>query len=263
MSTISALPSLSTLGQEPKKHDLFAKLKWDLLVGDRMPTFAPAAELAGNPRGLAGVRLVFMADARQTLKSAASVVRRAKKGDNVALFAFSYDHPTVTDAIVEAVYRGAEVSIYMDHGYVCGDSKSLHCKQTLIDALKKTAGARWPGKLRVYSQRGSCVKAAYERHGRCSKALCDVLDAGGPKLGNCHTKALYTYPYLIVGSTNWSVCSESNLELGLLLEIQDRESREYVEKYLQSLTNGAVEQNAVSIAESLRSPSGGVVRGRG
>ena len=127
-------------------------------AGERLPAFAPAAELAGNPRGLAGARLVFMADARQTLKSAASVVRKAERGDTVTLFAFSYDHPTVTNAIVEAVYRGAEVSIYMDYGYVCGESRSLYCEQTLIDASRKTARAPWPGRLRVYSQTGSCVK---------------------------------------------------------------------------------------------------------
>ena len=78
-------------------------------------------------------------------------------------------------------------------------------------------------------------------------------------LGHCHAKALYMYPYLIVGSTNWSVSSESNLELGLLLEIQDRETREYVEKHLVSMTSGAVEQNAASIAASQRSPLGGAV----
>ena len=101
-------------GQDPKKHSLFAKLKWDLLVGDRMPAFAPAAELAGNPKGLAGARFVFLADARQTLKSAASVVKNASKGDTITLFAFSFDHPTVTEAIISAVFRGAEVSIYLD-----------------------------------------------------------------------------------------------------------------------------------------------------
>ena len=238
-------------GQDPKKHDLFAKLKWDLLVGDRMPTFAPAAELAGNPRGLAVARPVFMADARQTLKSAASVVRKAERGDTVTLFAFSYDHPTVTNAIIDAVYRGAEVSIYMDHGYVCGESKSLYCKQTLIDALKRAARAPWPGRLGVYSQTGSCVKAAYARYGR------HVNQNVG--LGHCHAKALYMYPYLIIGSTNWSVSSESNLELGVLLEIQDRETRKYVETHLVSMTSGAVQQNAMGIAATMRSPLGGVI----
>ena len=70
---------------------------------------------------------------------------------------------------------------------------------------------------------------------------------------------LYMYPYLITGSTNWSVSSEANQELSLILEIQDRETRHYVEANLLSMTSGAVEQNAMSIAASQRSPLGGAV----
>ena len=66
-------------------------------------------------------------------------------------------------------------------------------------------------------------------------------------------------PYLITGSTNWTVSSEANLELSLLLEIQDRETRHYVEATLLSMMSGAVQQNAASIAASLRSPLGGAV----
>ena len=229
---------------EPKKHTLFSKLKWDLTAGDRMPVFAPASELAGNPRGLAGTQAVFLSDARQTLRSAASIISRASKGDTVTLFAFSFDHPTVTGAILDAVFRGAEISIYMDHGYVCGDSWSMYCKRTLIDVLKKAARASWPGRLCVYSQTGGDVKAAYARHDRSLSR-----EVG---LGHCHAKALYKYPYLLVGSTNWSVASESNLELSVLLEIQDRETKEYVEAQLKPMTVGAVLQSAASIEASMR-----------
>ena len=103
-----------------------------------------------------------LADGRQTHFAAEVLLRRAKKGDDITLFAYSFDHPTVTRGILDAVYRGAEVSIYMDYGYVCGDSKSLCGKQTLIYALNKAARAPWPGRLRVFSQTGSCVKTAVE-----------------------------------------------------------------------------------------------------
>ena len=212
-----------------------------------MPTFAPASELAGNPLGLAGARVVFLSDARQTLSSAASIVRRASKGDAVTLFAFSFDHPTVTGAIVDAVFRGAEVSVYMDWGYVCGDKWSGYCRQILIDTLGKTARAPWPGRLRVYSQTGSCVRTTYARYNRTV-----TRDVG---LGHCHAKVLYKYPYLLIGSTNWSVASESNLELSVLLEIQDRETKQYVESPLMPMTVGAVLQSAASIAASLRTAS--------
>ena len=74
-------------------------------------------------------------------------------------------------------------------------------------------------------------------------------------LGHCHAKVLYKYPYLMIGSTNWSVASESNLELSVLLEIQDRETKQYVESQLMPMTAGAVLQSAASIAASLRTAS--------
>ena len=124
----------------------------------------------------------------------------------------------------------------------------MYCKQTLIDALRKTARAPWPGRLCVYSQTGSCVKAAYARHDRSLSR-----EVG---LGHCHAKVLYKYPCLMVGSTNWSVSSESNLELSVLLEIQDRETKQYVETQLMPMTAGAVQQSAASIAASMRTPFG-------
>ena len=235
-------------GSEPKKHVLFSKLQWDLLVGDRMPTFAPASEMAGNPRGLAGARFVFLSNARRTLTSAASIIRRVSKGGAITLFAFSFDHPTVTTAIVEAVFRGADVSLYMDYGYVCGSSFSVHCKRTLIDTLEKTARAPWPGQLRVFSQTGSCVRTAYARYDRTLSR-----NVG---LGHCHAKLLYTYPYLLIGSTNWTVASESNLELNVLLEIQDRETKRCVEAELEPMTAGAVQQSVASISATMRTPTG-------
>ena len=115
--------------QSVRKHDLLESMNadysaledWDRLgerseKDDEIPAFAPAAEFAGNPRGLAGARLVSLTDGRQTHFAAEVLLRRAKKDDDVTLFAYSFDHPTVTSGIVEAVHRGAKVSIYMDHG---------------------------------------------------------------------------------------------------------------------------------------------------
>ena len=229
---------------EQKKHTLFAKLAWDLRADDEMPTFAPAAALAGNPRGLAGARCLFFSNARKTLASAASIIRRVKKGGSITLFSYSFDHPTVTTALVDAVFRGVDVSLYADYGYVCGDSFSVQCKRTLIDTLKDTARAPWPGQLRVFSQTGSCVKTAYARYGRTLSR-----NVG---LGSCHAKLLYTYPYLLIGSTNWTVASESNLELNVLLEIMDRETKEYVESQLEPMVAGAVRQNVASISATIR-----------
>ena len=68
-----------------------------------IPEFAPAAELAGNPNGLAGARLLCLAEGRQTHFVAETLLRRAKSGDSITFFAYSFDHPIVTAEIVEAV----------------------------------------------------------------------------------------------------------------------------------------------------------------
>ena len=73
-------------------------------------------------------------------------------------------------------------------------------------------------------------------------------------LGNSHAKLLYTYPYLLIGSTNWSVASESNLELNVLLEIMDRETKQYVESELEPMVAGAVQQSVASISATVRTP---------
>ena len=56
----------------------------------------------------------------------------------------------------------------------------------------------------------------------------------------------------MIGSTNWSVASESNLELNVLLEIMDRQTKQYVETELEPMMAGAVQQSAASISATMR-----------
>ena len=60
--------------------------------------------------------------------------------------------------------------------------------------------------------------------------------------GASHAKVMYMYPYLIMGSANWSVSSEANKELSLVLEIEDQTTRSYVEDKLYEMQSGAVER---------------------
>ena len=132
----------------------------------------------------------------------------------------------------------------MEYGDLCGENKSRYGKQLLIDALADTARAPGPGRLRIFSQVGASVGAAYERYGR---------NAGSSAVwGACHAKLMYAYPYLMVGSTNWSVSSEANQELSLILEIEDEETRNYVEAKLHEMKAGAILQSGSSIAASQR-----------
>ena len=59
---------------------------------------------------------------------------------------------------------------------------------------------------------------------------------------------MYAYPYLIVGSTNWSVSSEANREPSLILEIEDEKTREYVEDKLHEMKIGAIQRYEPAIA---------------
>ena len=56
------------------------------------------------------------------------------------------------------------------------------------------------------------------------------------------------YPYLLVGSTNWSVSSEANRKLSAVLEIDDQETQDYVERMLNDMKVGAIQVSTNSIA---------------
>ena len=71
--------------------------------------------------------------------------------------------------------------------------------------------------------------------------------------GASHAKVMYAYPYLIVGSTNWSVSSEANRELSAVLEVEDEETRNYVEGILNDLRTGAVQIEACNLAAARQS----------
>ena len=110
---------------------------------------------------------------------------------------------------------------------------------------------RWGlGHLRVYSHMGRDARQAY---GRCGR-----YPGSAVVWGACHAKHMYAYPYLLVGSTNWSVSSEANRELSLVLEIdeEDRGARRYVETMIHSMKTGATPQSGPTIAAALRSDAG-------
>ena len=92
------------------------------------------------------------------------------------------------------------------------------------------------------SQRGLEIDKVNRRYGRRSGADC-------PTNGALHAKVFFKEPYLIVGSANWSVASESNHEAGVLLQAMTSEAEVYFRGLLSRLTRGA---EAVS-ADAIRS----------
>ena len=63
---------------------------------------------------------------------------------------------------------------------------------------------------------------------------------------------MYASPYLILGSTSWSVSPEANRELSAVLEIEDRETKQYVEGMIDDMKTCAIPVSAEVIAAMRR-----------
>ncbi|CAE7642797.1 pol, partial [Symbiodinium sp. CCMP2592] len=146
------------------------------------------------------------------IAAGADVISRAKaRREKLYLRAYSFDSPSVIEAIELACGRGALCNIIAD---------SSQCRRTKLQwqALKRAAQAG--ARVRLCS--GSSVRDAY------------VADGRGPAVGAGlkglhHAKALLRVrsdgAELVVGSLNWSTSSKANLECGVHLTLlQDAES---------------------------------------
>ena len=202
-------------------------------AGGEIPEFAPAAEYAGNPFQLSGARLMCLAGGRQTHFMAETILRRARDGDKITIYAYSFDHPLVIARMVDAVHRGAIVQVYMDTKYLLGDQMSRHGTRLLANALEETARVQDRGRLRIYQVDGRNARPVYDRYQRSVSSSI---------VGSCHAKAMYCYPYFIMGSANWSISSEANRELSAVFMVEDNDTRYYIEGQLAELHVGVVER---------------------
>ena len=213
-------------------------------IEEEIPNFAPAAKYEGNPYQLQGARLICLMKGRQTHFMAESLLQRTRDGDEVLICAYSFDHPIVIDKVVEAVRRGVRVTLCMEGKYLIGDQMSKTGTRHLISALDDINRAlpRGRGRLRIFQVGGRRCQGAYSRYGR--RVSDDYM-------GALHAKVLYSYPYLIMGSTNWSISSEANKELSVLAKVEDDETREYVEAELDELQHGKRECYRADLARAL------------
>ena len=258
-SVFSRSPSPDACGLLQDLHGDYRSLRLHRWAnrGDRreeIPEFAPAAKFAGNPRGLAGARLVSLAGGRPIHFVAETILRRARMDDEVTIFAYSLDHPWFVSAITAAVQRGVRVAIYMDYKYLLGENQSKHGTRLLVNALGSCARARGRGSLRLFSQIGRNIQPIYDKYNRSISQSA---------FGSLHAKVLYAYPYLLVGSANWSISSEANKELSLILEIQDGATRSYVEQQLYEMTAAATECSHGALQRSLDAGPNHRARSRG
>ena len=132
--------------------------------------------------------------------------------DYVRMTAYTFDHPTVAEMICEAVQTGAVVNLTINYEEVYGRTNSAYCKKVLRSIKDECVGRR--GRFELYAKKGFNQIPVYDHYDRT---------LGGPreKVGAQHSKLFYRHPFLIMGSTNWSVSSETNWEYSTLIWVGD------------------------------------------
>ena len=131
--------------------------------------------------------------------------RRPMSRDKVMLRAYSFDAPSVLEALEAAVARGASCSLIAD---------ASQCSKTKLQwqSLKRVATAG----VSVRLASGRSVRDAYVSDGRGAAV-------GAGLKGLHHAKALLVIgdktAELVVGSLNWSTSSKANSECGLRLAV--------------------------------------------
>ena len=133
------------------------------------------------------------------------VLAKTKSRDKVFLRAYSFDAPSVLEALEGACARGAACCLIAD---------ASQCSKTKLQwqSLKRVASAGVVVRLAT----GNSVRDAYAADGRGAAV-------GAGLKGLHHAKALLvvsdTTAELIVGSLNWSTSSKANAECGLHLTV--------------------------------------------
>ena len=160
----------------------------------------PKAESAG----LAAPEVAYLAG-DSYVAAGLDALAKAKSRDKVFLRAYSFDAPSVLEALEAACARGASCSLIAD---------ASQCSKTKLQwqSLKRVATAG----VSVRLASGRSVRDAYVSDGRGAAV-------GAGLKGLHHAKALLVVgektAELVVGSLNWSTSSKANSECGLRLAV--------------------------------------------
>ena len=168
---------------------------------------APAVE-----EGLGTV--VQLMDAKGTHDEAVRLVRSAEQ--NVLLLGYSYDLPELQEALVYAASRKVPVKVGLDRRTtLSGKPRDQQQLAQQLDAHR----------ISVVLQKGGPLAPEYLRVGR-------TLSGTGIQ----HAKTLLADHTLVVGSTNWTVSSRANSEVGVKIRLHpsgERLVREALESRLE------------------------------
>lgn len=143
--------------------------------------------------------LVALVCANDCLHHWQTLIREAQ--EVVRVMAYTFDSEVVTEALLAARCRGVNVCVAVDHDM-------LHGTQTrkMRPRVRQLLDAGVP----VRSCQGTCLEKVYK-----SARLCGLR-------GALHAKVLWVDDtHLVVGSSNFTLASQGNQELGAVLRLSD------------------------------------------
>ena len=166
---------------------------------------------------------------RQTHSLVAHLIDKSVRGQKIDLFGYTFDHPEISQALTRAALRGVFVRLTLNAEEVEGKSNTRNAVPVITEMLRRSEEAgRDPNAdhrctFEVWKQEGQRIASVYTAWGRRT-------NVPPTKKGPLHAKvfvlgpAMHVSPdddnrVMVMGSTNWTISSESNVELSVALQI--------------------------------------------
>ena len=166
---------------------------------------------------------------RQTHSLVAYLIDHSVRGQKIDLFSYTFDHPEISQALIRAALRGVFVRLTLNAEEVEGKSSTREAVPVITEMLRRCEEARrdpdaeFDCTLEVWKQEGQRIASVYTAWGRRTRVA-------PTKRGPLHAKVFVLGPavrvssdddnrVMVMGSTNWTISSESNVELSVALQI--------------------------------------------
>ena len=166
---------------------------------------------------------------RQTHSLVAHLIDNSVRGQKIDLFGYTFDHPEISQALTRAALRGVFVRLTLNAEEVEGKSSTREAVPVITEMLRRCEEARrdpdaeFDCTLEVWKQEGQRIASVYSAWGRRTRVALQ-------KRGPLHAKVFVLGPavrvpsdddnrVMVMGSTNSTISSESNVELSVALQI--------------------------------------------
>jgi len=228
----------------------------------RVPRFLP----------LDGGSVMGFFNVKQTHSLVTFLTDKAVKGQKIEMFGYTFDHPEISESLIRAALRGVVVRLTLNADEVEGRSQTRHAVPTITDMMRRCEEAGCgPSSVRnrmleIWKNEGQPCAPVYDSWNRSHQ-----FDAS--KRGPLHAKVFVTGPahrvpaemdtrVVVMGSTNWTVSSECNVELSVALQIGS-EGAAAVDHVVRDLRGGATLVTYASMLNSSMSQANSGTRSRG